>query len=108
MKEKLKEILISKSENKVAQNMLEIFDYFTDEEIVDIYTLIWENDPIKKKDILLRHMDEYEQTIWEIVKLWMHFERMKTIMMYEWIRKQSKESLLNLKESINLKTNMEV
>ncbi|EKE29662.1 MAG: hypothetical protein ACD_2C00130G0013 [uncultured bacterium (gcode 4)] len=103
MKEKVKELLIQKQDsNSVARNMLEYIEYFTEQEISDIYILISDKELEQRKEILLRNLSEYENTIEEIVKIGLKFERLKTIMMYEAVKKQSKESLANLKSSLNL------
>ena len=103
MKEKVTQILLEKQDsNMVAKNMLEFIDFFTEQELSDIYTLVSDKELEKRKEILLRNISEYENTIEEIVKIGLKFERMKTIMMYEAVRKQSRESLDNLKASLNL------
>lgn len=106
MKEKVRQILLEKQgSNMVVNNMLEFIDFFTESELFDIYDLLSIKDSLKRKEILTKHITEYEQTIDEIIKIGLKFERLKTIMMYEWIRKQSCESLANLKASLSLNPN---
>ncbi|EKE28695.1 MAG: hypothetical protein ACD_3C00027G0003 [uncultured bacterium (gcode 4)] len=106
MKNQVKELLIQKKDsNSVARNMLEFIDFFTDAELSDIYALLSANEIEKRKEILLRNIAEYEDTIEEIIKIGLKFERFKTIMMYEAVRKQSRESLNNLKSALNLSAN---
>jgi hypothetical protein len=106
MKEQVIQILLQKHDsNMVAKNMLEFIDFFTEQELTDIYTLISDKELEKRKEVILRNISEYENTIDEIVNIGLKFERLKTIMMYEGIRKQSRESLDNLKASLNLNPN---
>jgi hypothetical protein len=107
MKEKVTQILLEKKDsNMVAKNMLEFIDFFTEQELSDIYMLVSDKELEKRKEILLRNITEYEDTIEEIVKIGLKFERLKTIMMYEAVRKQSRESLDNLKASLSLNQNI--
>ncbi|MDD2565551.1 MAG: hypothetical protein PHZ26_03090 [Candidatus Gracilibacteria bacterium] len=106
MKEQVRQILLEKQgSNTVANNMLEFIDFFTESELLDIHNLLSIKDIKARKEILTKHIAEYEQTIDEIIKIGMQFERLKTIMMYEGIRKQSSESLANLKASLSLNPN---
>ena len=106
MKEKIRELLsVKKESSKVASNLLDYLEYFTENELNDVYSLLTIKDNKLRKEILIKNMQEYENTIEQITKIWLKFERLKTILIYDWIHKQSRESLANLKASLKLSPN---
>lgn len=106
MKDEVISLLKDKAENTTAKSILDLIDFFTEGELKDIRDIILVRDAASRKEILTRQLSEYESTIDDIIAIWLKFEKIKTIFMYEWIKKQSKESLLKLRQSMDLKPNM--